>query len=127
MRTAEKLDEREIKEWSYRLGRLNLEATKHTLSATTQLVKSVEAERRLFPWRHIKCRLPSLRPRRLTEGVSSDTFFPNVKSTRGFTCVQVFLGVRSGYTYVVPLKHKAYVYTALQDFIRYVPPPYTLP
>ncbi len=120
MRITEKLDEREIKEWSYRLGRLNLEATKHTLSATTQLVKSVEAERRLFPRRHIKCRLPSLRPRRLMEGVSSDTFFPNVKSTSGFTCVQVFLGVRSGYTYVVPLKNKAYAHTALQDFIRYV-------
>jgi hypothetical protein len=37
--------------------------------------------------------------------------------------MQVFLGVRSGYTYVVPLKNKACAFTALQDFIRYVGAP----
>ncbi len=44
-------------------------------------------------------------------------------SSGGFTCEQVFLGERSGYTYVVPLKNKAYAYTALQGFIRHVGTP----
>jgi hypothetical protein len=113
----------EIKQWSHRLGRLNLEATKYTLAATTQLIKNVEAESRTFPRKHLKCRLPCLRSRRLTEGFSSDTFFPNVRTSRGYTCVQVFVGTKSGYTYVVPLKTKAYAYTALQDFIRQVGAP----
>jgi hypothetical protein len=113
----------EIKQWSHRLGRLNLEATKYTLAGTMQLIKNVEAESRTFPRKHLKCRLPCLRPRRLTEGFSSDTFFPNVRTSRGYTCVQVFVGTKSGYTYIVPLKTKAYAYTALQDFIRQVGAP----
>jgi hypothetical protein len=42
---------------------------------------------------------------------------------RGFTSVQVSLGTRSGYTYAIPLKNKAYAYTSLQDFIRQVGTP----
>ena len=37
--------------------------------------------------------------------------------------MQVFVGVRSGYTYVAPLKNKAYAHAALQDFIRQVGAP----
>jgi hypothetical protein len=37
--------------------------------------------------------------------------------------MQVFLGVRSGYTLAIPLKSKAYAYTALQDYIRTVGAP----
>jgi hypothetical protein len=120
---AGEFSDEEIKRWGQRLGKLNLETTKHTLMATTQMVNSVEAENRLVPRRHFKCRLPCLRPRRLSEGFSSDTFFPSMRSSRGYTCAQVFVGSRSGYTYVVPLKNKAYAYTALQDFIREVGAP----
>ncbi len=116
--------EDELKQWSPRLGGLNIEMTRHTLLATTQLVKSVEAENRTMPRRHIKCRLPCLRPKRQSEGFSSDTIFPEMRLSRGFTCSQVFLGERSGYTYVVPLKNKAYAHTALQDFIRHIGPPH---
>jgi len=77
----------------------------------------------MTPRRHFKCRLPSLRPRRLTEGFSTDTFFASTRSARGNTCMQVFLGVRSGYTLAIPLKSKAYAYTALQDYIRTVGAP----
>ncbi len=73
-RAGEFTDE-EVKRWSQRLGRLNLETTKYTLMATTQMVSSVEAENRMVPRRHFKCRLPCLRPGRLSEGFSSDTFF----------------------------------------------------
>jgi hypothetical protein len=67
---------------------------------------------------HFKCRLPSLHPRRLKEGFITDTFNANVKSVRGFNCAQVFLGIESGYTVLIPLKSKGYAYTALQDYIR---------
>jgi hypothetical protein len=77
-RTNKSIHEDKLKEWSYHLGWLNLETTRHTLLATTQLVSSVEAETRLMPRKHIKCRLPCLRPKRLAEGFSSDTIFPEV-------------------------------------------------
>lgn len=100
--------DKEIKEWSYRLGRLDDEMTKYTLAAMMQLVNSVEAESRVMLRRHLKCSLPCLRPKRLAEGFSSYTFFPSVRSTRGYTCVQEFVLTQSGYTYgVLPLKHKA--------------------
>jgi hypothetical protein len=117
---AKDYTENEIKEWSFRMGRLNMETTKYTLEAMMQIVNSVEAESRVMPRRHLKCRLPCLQPKRLSEGFSSDMFFPNERSSRGYTCAQVFVGVRSGYAYIVPLKNKAYSYTALQDFIRHV-------
>jgi hypothetical protein len=122
-RHTKQISDNEVRTWSRRLGRLNLDTTRHTLLATMQLVKSVEAENRVMPRRHIKCRLPCLRPKRLCEGFSSDTIFPETRSARGFTCAQVFLGEKSGYTYVVPIKNKAYAYTALQEFIRYVGAP----
>jgi len=37
--------------------------------------------------------------------------------------MQVFLGIQSGYTLAIPLKSKAYAYTALQDYIRAVGAP----
>jgi len=77
----------------------------------------------MTPRRHFKCRLPSLRSRRLTEGFSTDTFFASTRSARGNTCMQVFLGIQSGYTLAIPLKSKAYAYTALQDYIRAVGAP----
>jgi len=49
-----------IKEWSKHLGNLNHEATKYTLKATTQFIPFIEAETRLTPRMHLKCRLPSL-------------------------------------------------------------------
>jgi len=106
-----------IRDFSSRVGNLNLETTKHTLAS------SVEAETRMTPRRHFKCRLPSLRPRCLTEGFSTDTFFVSTRSARGNTCMQVFLGIRSVYTLATPLKSKAYAHTALQDYIRTVGAP----
>jgi hypothetical protein len=106
-----------IKEWSKHLEHLNYEATKYTLKATTQLIPSVEAETRLAPRMHLKCRLPSLQPKRLNEGFGTDTFFSEVKSSCGNKCGQVFLGIKSGYTVFIPLQSKAYAYVALSDYI----------
>jgi hypothetical protein len=74
----------------------------------------------MTPRRHLKTRLPSLRPRRINEGFHSDTFFSVERSARGNTCAQVFVGEVSGYTVIIPLKNKGQAHTALQDFIRYV-------
>ncbi len=108
-----------LQEWSERLGHLNLKATENTLKATTQLISSVEAETRATPRRHMKSRLPALRPKRLVEGFHSDTFFASERSTGGNTCAQIFVGESSGYTVIIPLKHKGQAHLALQDFIRH--------
>jgi len=117
------ISDQDILEWSHRLGHLSKETTLYTLQATTQLVKSIDAESRITPRTHFKCRLPCLHPKRLKEGFSTDTFNSNVKSIRGFTCAQAFLGLESGYTVLIPLKSKAYAYTALQDYIHYTGAP----
>ncbi len=114
----------DITQWSYRLGHLNREATLHTLQATTQLVKSIDAESRTTPMMHFKCCIPASQPRRLREGFSADTFNANVKSIHSFTCAQVFLGIDSGYTILIPLKSKGCAYTALQDYICYTGAPF---
>jgi hypothetical protein len=44
-----------------------------------------------------------------------DTFFSEVKSSRGNTCGQVFLGVKIGYAVFILLRSKAYAYVALSD------------
>jgi hypothetical protein len=72
---------------------------------------------------HLKCRLPSLRPKCLNKGISTDTFFSEVKSSRGNTCGQVFLGVKIGYVVFIPLRSKAYAYVALSDYIKDVGAP----
>jgi hypothetical protein len=91
------ISDQDILEWSNRLGHLSRETTLYTLQATTQLVKSIDAESRTTPHTHFKCRLPCLRPKRLKEGFSTDTFNSNVKSIRGFTCAQAILGLERLY------------------------------
>jgi hypothetical protein len=63
-RQNKQISQNELKQRSY-LGRLNLEMTKHTILATTQSAKSVEAENRVMLRRHVECRLPCLRLSRL--------------------------------------------------------------
>jgi hypothetical protein len=72
---------------------------------------------------HLKCRLPSLQPKRLNEGFSTDTFFSEVRSSSGNTRGQVFLGVKIWYIVFIPLKSKAYAYVALSDYIKDVGAP----
>ena len=48
----------------------------------------------------------------------SDTFFPDVNTTRGETCSQMFIGKKSDYMFVKPMKTESRSVTALQDFSR---------
>jgi hypothetical protein len=103
---------------------LNLNATKHTLAATTQVINSVEEETRATPRRHLKSRLPALRPKWLNERFHSDTFFASEHSAQGNnSCAQIFVEEQSGYTVVIPLKSKGQAHVALQGFIQYVGAP----
>ena len=45
---------------------------------------------------HFFSRFPGLRENRLNETYSTDKFFPSVKSDRGNTCSQLFVGEESG-------------------------------
>ncbi|MGH3054674.1 MAG: hypothetical protein ACRDL7_06820, partial [Gaiellaceae bacterium] len=107
-----------ISEWQERLGFVNEQVAKQTLLATTQLVRSVEAETRDDPRRHLKSRLPQLRPKRINELVYSDTLFPDIKSIEGHTAAQLFTGEDSQYIRVYPLKRKGHASQALEDFVR---------
>ena len=48
----------------------------------------------------------------------SDTFFPDVDTTRGETCSQMFIGKKSDYMFVKPMKTESHSVVALQDFSR---------
>ena len=71
------------------------DVVERTLDTTTQLAINVECENREDPRKHLKSRFPFLREKRLNEEVHSDTFFPSVKTDRGNTCSQLFVGVDS--------------------------------
>ena len=110
-------------EWRKILGMVPEEVVKRTIGATTQFYTKVESENRNYPRRHLQRLFPGLRNNRLNEMVSSDTFFPSVKSKRGNTCSQLFVGNDSYRWEVYPLKSECQNGTALQDYTRNVGTP----
>ena len=105
-------------EWRKRLAMTPENVIQQTFNNTTQFYVSLESEDRMDPRRHIKSRAPGLRMHRQHEPVASDTFFPSVKSDRGNTCSQMFLGTKSRRWEVYPMKLESHNGTALQDYIR---------
>ena len=91
-----------------------------TFMATTQLAMNVEAENRTIPRRHYKSRFAFLKEKRVNDTFHSDTFFPTAKAIDGETCSQLFLGRKSDYMYVKPMKTESHSFRALQDFGRKV-------
>ena len=61
-----------------------------TLLNTTQEYPTVPIESSLVPRDHVLPRFPAIRPKRLARLVYTDTFFPTVKSIRGYTCFQLY-------------------------------------
>ena len=113
----------DIKRWKALLGWQPDNIIQNTLSATTQYVSTVEAETRDVPRHHLKVCLPTLQPRHCHEGFYTDTFFADIRSLRGYTCVQLFVGSESLYTFVSLMKTKQHAYMALEDFICEVATP----
>lgn len=108
------------------LGSPPAEATRQTLSATTQLVRIAEAETQKIMRDHKKAQLLPLRPHQLNNVFFMDTFFLTVRSFRGFPCFQLFSGRDSGFGHVDCVKKKAQAATVCQDFARNIGAPVCL-
>ena len=63
---------------------------------------------------------------RLNESFSTDTFFAEKKALGGDSCVQIFCGTTSYYTWLKGMKTESEGPSALRDFIRQVGVPYSL-
>ena len=112
-----------LADWRRRLGNIPENVVIRTLQNSTQFVETVEAETRSTPRKHFVCRLPMLRPRRLSEGFFTDPFFPDITSVRGYNVAQMFRGDKSGYLVAEFAKGKGYAPYTLQNFIRNVGAP----
>ena len=98
------------------LGYRPTKIIEETLKRTTQLAKMVIR----YPMRrHIKSRAPHLNVFRIEETVSTDPLFSNVRSIHhGYTCAQVFFGLKSHMINVYGMKSKGSFPEAYRDFIR---------
>ena len=109
-----------MSDWRKRLALAPPDVIRKTFGATTQLAMNLEINNRAVGRRHFKTRFPFLKQKRLNDTFHSDTFFPSVNTTNGNTCSQIFLGEKSDFMYVQPLKKESHAFTALQDFSRRV-------
>ena len=107
-----------LEEWRSRLALAPADVVRKTIQATTQLAMSVEVENREVGRRHFKSRFPFLRERRLNDEFHTDTFFPSVKTRKGHTCSQLFIGRNTDYMHVNLLKTESHSSQALKDFGR---------
>ena len=112
-----------FEEWRARLGYPTLAVTKKTIAATTQMVKTLEAETREYMRDHFKSRVRCLRPKRLNDTLYSDTFFSSVKSVRGFTKFQLFTFKKCKRTICTLMKRESQAPDAYLDIIRNIGAP----
>ena len=98
------------------LGYRPINIIQETLKRTTQLAKMVIR----YPMRrHIKSRAPHLNVFRIEETISTDPLFANVKSIyHGYTCAQVFFGLKSHMINVYGMRSKGNFPEVYRDFIR---------
>ena len=94
-----------------------------TIANTTALAKG-DAPAPLR--RHIKSRFPQLNVRRTDETVASDTLFGSEVAIGGYTCAQLFVGLKSKRVDVYAMRSESDGPTALQDYIRSVGAPRVL-
>ena len=106
------------KEWQRRLAGAPIDVITKTLGCATQLAMHVECETRSITRKHMVSRFPMLKNHRRNDIVHSDTFFPSTKSAQGHTCSQLFIGERTDFIHVEPMKSESCSHLALQDFLR---------
>eukprot|EP00957_Ditylum_brightwellii_P033969 2572918-Ditylum_brightwellii.AAC.1 len=82
-----------LEEWRKGLAMLPEDVVKKMLSNCTNLYFNVEMENRQDLRQHFKYRIPGIRYPRQIETVASDIFFPTMKTRRGNTCSQFFVGL----------------------------------
>jgi len=95
-------------EWSRRLAMAPEDIVSKTLQHTTQCYLNVDRENRSNMREHYQSCFPGLRLPRQKEGVATDTYFPSVKTSRGHTCSQMFVGLASDRWYTQPLKTESH-------------------
>ena len=92
---------------------------KKTLSATIQMIPTVEAETRELMRDHFKTRIPELKLLRRNDIAYVDTFFSSIKSVRGYHCWNLFCFKDAGCDYPVLLQWKSQTPESLQEFLLY--------
>ena len=112
-----------MKVWRERLGFPPEEIVQRTLSNTSQLVMTVEAEQRELMRDHRVTRLLPLRPHRINDTVYSDTFFSSLTSIRGYSLFQLYCLAHCHVDYVYLMRQKSQAPDTFSDFIRNVGAP----
>ena len=77
-------------DWKRNLGFAPDHVVQKMLSATTQLVPTVESETRELMRDHFQTRLPQLKVRRSNDMCYVDTFSSSIVLIRGYTCWNLF-------------------------------------
>jgi len=112
---------RDYEKYRRLLGWIPLETVRRTFEATTQLAKELPLR---FPLRrHLKSRNPALNRNRLHEGYATDTLFSSVTALGGYTCAQLFVGLKSQYTVLFGMHRESEGPSALTDFVRHIGAP----
>ena len=106
--------------WRKRLALAPEDVIRKTFDATTQLCMPVEAKNRTVGIIHFKFRFTIHKEKRLNDVFHSDTFFPDANTAEGETCSQMFIGKKSDFMFVKPMKIESHSARALQDFSRTV-------
>jgi hypothetical protein len=103
--------------WKRCLGFTPDHVVAKTLSVTTQLVPTVEAESREIMRDHFQTRLPELRVRRVNDTCCVDTFFSSIPSVRGFTCWNLFSFQRTGLDVIYLMRRRSQSPTTLPRMV----------
>ena len=103
--------------WKRCLGFIPNHVVDKTLSATTQLVPTVESETREIMRDHFQTRLPELKIGRVNNVCCVDTFFSSVPSVRGFTCWNLFCFRRTGLDVVYLMRRRSQGPTTLPKMV----------
>jgi hypothetical protein len=98
------------------LGWLPVDTIRKTFDATTQLAKELPLR---YPLRrHRKARNPALNVQRRQEGFATDTLFSSEIALGGYTCAQLFCGLKSQYIQLFGMRRESEGPAALEDLVR---------
>jgi hypothetical protein len=93
--------------WKYCLGFIPDHVVDKTLSATMQMVDTVEAETWDNMRDHVVSRLPELKVHHVNDTACVDTFFSSITSVQGFTCWTQYYFLKSGFDAVYLMRRRS--------------------
>ena len=111
------------REWRCRMGYPTLEVMEKTLQNSTDMIKTLQSEKRDYVRDHYKTRIWALRPKRINDVCYSDTFFSCVVSIHGFKFFQMFSFNYLMHECIKLMKREAEAPTAYKDIVREVGAP----